>query len=304
MTCRKNRFGKREMKNPAPEMKIIQSVSEMKEWSRSFSGSVGLVPTMGYLHRAHLELIQKSLDACDATVASLFVNPAQFSPGEDFENYPRDREGDRAKLDKMGVDVLFMPDAEAMYPAGFKTCVDVRDVTRRLCGATRPDYFRGMATIVLKLFNIVRPDKAFFGEKDWQQLQVIKTLVRDLNLDVAVESLPIVRDADGLALSSRNEYLNAAERRSALALNRGLQAARELADSGTASAHSIRDCIREIIEREPSAEVEFISICDPESFEELDEVGDGALVALAVRMGKARLIDNCLLEKAQCKSPY
>ncbi len=304
MTCRDNRFGPREMKNLAPEMKTIQSVSEMKEWSRSCSGSVGLVPTMGYLHRAHLDLVQKSLDACDATTVSLFVNPTQFSPGEDFENYPRDWDGDRARLETMGVDVLFMPDTEAMYPSGFKTNVEVQEVTRRLCGATRPDYFKGMAVVVLKLFNIVRPDKAFFGEKDWQQLQVIKTLVRDLNLDVDVQSLPIVRDADGLALSSRNEYLNPDERRSALALNRGLQAAREMAASGIFSARSIRDRIREIIEEEPGTEIEFISVCDPESFVELDETGDGALIALAVRVGKARLIDNCLLENAKCKSPF
>ncbi len=281
-------------------MKIIRTIDEMKAWSRRTRREgivLGLVPTMGYLHEGHLRLVRESLNTCDRTVVSIFVNPKQFRPNEDLESYPRNLETDREKLERLGVDVLFAPSEGEMYPEGYKTYVNVEEITDHLCGKSRPGFFRGVTTIVLKLFHIIQPDRAFFGEKDRQQLEVIRKMVRDLNLDVQIAKLPIIREPDGLAMSSRNQYLEADDRKSALALHQALEHARRLVEEGESSARKIRSEVREIIEKQDQARVDYISVCDPEKFEELERIQGEAVVALAVHIGKARLIDNCLIER-------
>ncbi|MEE2986777.1 MAG: pantoate--beta-alanine ligase [Nitrospinota bacterium] len=281
-------------------METINTIEEIKKWSantRAGGKSIGFVPTMGYLHEGHLSLVRKSLASCDRTVVSIFINPAQFRENEDLDIYPVDLEGDQNKLESDGVDVLFFPDREMMYPPGYKTHIEVEEIVDHLCGKSRPVFFRGVATVVLKLFNITRPDKAFFGEKDWQQLTVVETLVRDLNLDVDIVGLPIIRETDQLAMSSRNKYLSQEERRSARSLSRALEAAREKVRHGEHSAEKIRSEIRNRIENEKGTKVDYISICDPQTFVEKNEIGENTLIALAVHIGKARLIDNCIIER-------
>lgn len=282
-------------------METITGIREMKERSgqiKSGGCSIGFVPTMGFLHEGHMSLVEKSVSSCDFTVASIFINPSQFCEGEDLDRYPQDLENDRQKLETAGVDVLFLPRKETMYPEGYKTYVQVESIVDHLCGKSRPGFFRGVATIVLKLFNIVRPDKAFFGEKDWQQSMVVETLIRDLNLDVELVRLPIVREADHLAMSSRNIYLSGEERQSARALSKALEEARGWVRAGERSAETIRQRIRERIEKEDRAKVDYVSVCDPENFVERDEISGKTLIALAVHVGKARLIDNCLIERS------
>lgn len=281
-------------------MKILKTLDEMKAWSRKVrqdGKTLGLVPTMGYLHEGHLSLARQSMSTCDRTVVSIFVNPKQFGPNEDLDTYPRELEADRRQLERLGVNALFLPTADDMYPKGFQTYVHVEEITDQLCGKSRRKFFRGVTTIVLKLFHIVQPHSAFFGEKDRQQLEVIRKMVDDLNLDVEIIGLPIIREPDGLAMSSRNQYLGKAERKTAQSLHEALQQAQQLVAQGESSVATLRSRMRTIIEREGQAQVDYISVCDPQHFEELEEIQGKAMIALAVHVGKARLIDNCLIER-------
>lgn len=285
-------------------MEIIASISEMQQTSekiRTTGKSVGFVPTMGCLHAGHMSLVEKSVAICDFTVVSIFINPAQFGENEDLDTYPVDLEKDKRQLESAGVDALFLPTRKTMYPAGFRSFINVEGITDHLCGKSRPGFFRGVATVVLKLLNIVRPHKAFFGEKDWQQLAVVETLVRDFNLDVSIERLPILREANGLAMSSRNLYLTEEEIPSALSLSKALDLAKGKVQNGERSASRIRKEIRSFIEKRKGAEIDYISVCDPENFVEQEEINSTSLIALAVRVGKTRLIDNCLVRRAACK---
>ena len=279
-------------------MKIIRSVKEMKAWSkrtRDAGQTIGFVPTMGFLHAGHMSLVRESLRVSAVTVVSIFVNARQFGPDEDLDTYPTDIEGDKTQLASVGADVLFYPAHEEIYPQGHKTYVRVNEISDRLCGASRPVFLEGVATVVLKLLNIVQPHKAFFGEKDRQQLGVVQAMVRDLNLDVSIKGMPIVRDPDGLALSSRNQYLSEAERKSALALSKALKRAQAMVLTGEVSVAAIKAEIGAIIEREKNARIDYIALCDPGDFAEKLEVQGKTLVALAVHIGATRLIDNCIL---------
>ncbi|MBT5469209.1 MAG: pantoate--beta-alanine ligase [Nitrospina sp.] len=279
------------------QVRMVSSIDEMREISKSFHGStLGFVPTMGSLHDGHMSLVKQSLKICDHTVVSIFVNPRQFGPNEDLDVYPHDLEGDIEKLELAGVDVLFHPNRETIYPRGFKTHVQVDEITQHLCGNSRPELFKGVATVVLKLFNIVHPQHVFFGEKDWQQLAVIETLVRDLNLDICVNRVPLVREPDGLAMSSRNRNLSPEERTKALSLSKSLQSAKDQILQGITSASQLRESIKKIIFAESGTQIDYISICDPTSLQEKEEVKGRTLIALAVKIGPARLIDNCIVE--------
>jgi pantoate--beta-alanine ligase len=254
---------------------------------------------MGFLHRGHLCLVRDARARGDRLVVSIFVNPAQFGPGEDFAAYPRDFERDRKLLGKEGVDVLFHPSVAEIYPQGAQTHVEVERLSAPLCGALRPGHFRGVATVVAKLFNMVRPHVAVFGEKDYQQLQVIRRLVQDLSMGVEIVGHPIVREADGLAMSSRNTYLTEAERAAAVCLPRALCKAERLFQRGETSAEAILQITRDELRKEPLAAVEYVKLCDAETLEEIETIDDAAVLALAVRIGKARLIDNRVLPHRQ-----
>ena len=276
-------------------MQLIETVSEFRVAERSAARPLGLVPTMGYLHEGHMSLARRAR-ADNATVsASIFVNPTQFAPNEDLAAYPRDMDGDLAKLEEAGVDLVFAPAPQEVYPAGFDTRVDVGEIAAKLEGASRPDHFRGVATVVCKLLTIVRPDKVYFGQKDAQQCLVIKRLNADLNLGAEVVVIPTIRDSDGLALSSRNAYLRDGDRESALTLSRSLNLAREMHQSEILNAKKISAQMRNLIESEPRTSVDYISISDAETLDELDIIDRPALVSLAVRIGDVRLIDNTLL---------
>jgi pantoate--beta-alanine ligase len=276
-------------------MKVLSTVAEMRDVRRKLFGSVGLVPTMGYLHQGHLALVRRALNENHAVVVSLFVNPTQFGVGEDFKKYPRDTERDLTLLEREGAGIVFMPSVEEMYPQGCSTFVDMGGVAERLEGASRPGHFRGVATVVTKLFNIVEPNKAYFGQKDAQQAVVIKRMIADLNVNLEVVVVPTAREPDGLAMSSRNTYLNTEERQAALALWQSLTLARQLWTRGEHNAENIRREMRALIEKEPLADIDYISIADPDTLEELVELGGPALVSLAVHIGKTRLIDNITL---------
>ena len=276
-------------------MQLIETVSEFRVAERSAARPLGLVPTMGYLHDGHMSLARRAR-ADNATVsASIFVNPTQFAPNEDLAAYPRDMDGDLAKLEEAGVDLVFAPAPQEVYPAGFDTRVDVGEIAAKLEGASRPGHFRGVATVVCKLLTIVRPDKVYFGQKDAQQCLVIKRLNADLNLGAEVVVIPTIRDSDGLALSSRNAYLRDGDRGSALTLSRSLNLAREMHQSEILNAKKISTQMRNLIESEPRTSVDYISISDAETLDELDIIDRPALVSLAVRIGDVRLIDNTLL---------
>ncbi|MFB0519457.1 MAG: pantoate--beta-alanine ligase [Acidobacteriota bacterium] len=280
-------------------METIETVSRMKRVCREEAQAgktIGLVPTMGYWHEGHLSLIRAARKRCQVVVVSVFVNPMQFGPQEDYRQYPRDLSRDIRLAKAEGVDYLFYPSVEEMYPQGFKTEAEVRELSDTLCGKSRPGHFKGVATVVLKLFNIVRPDAAFFGQKDAQQALIIKRMIDDLNLDVELVILPIVREEDGLAMSSRNLYLNSQERRAAAILYKSLQKARELVLGGERRASVIISHIQQIIEQEPLARVDYISLTDAENLREVDIIEDKVLIALAVFIGKTRLIDNLLLD--------
>ncbi|MCY4485854.1 MAG: pantoate--beta-alanine ligase [Deltaproteobacteria bacterium] len=283
-------------------MPAIQEIPEMQAWShrvRRGGERIVLVPTMGFLHEGHLSLVRAGRRHGDRLVVSIFANPTQFAPSEDFESYPRDLERDVRLLAAEGVDLLFNPTAEAMYPRGFQTYVDVEAVSRPLCGAHRPGHFRGVATVVLKLFNIVRPHVAVFGLKDYQQVQVIRHMLLDLNLDVEVVACPTVREPDGLAMSSRNRYLEAAERQAAACLQGALGKAQALVRGGETSAAKVRDAVVAEIGRQPLARLEYADLCDPDDLDPVSEVRGPTLLALCAWVGKARLIDNRILEGRQ-----
>ncbi|MSP37842.1 MAG: pantoate--beta-alanine ligase [Deltaproteobacteria bacterium] len=279
-------------------MQIIEPISDMRAWSaaqRRAGRRVIFVPTMGFLHEGHLCLMRDARLRGDSVVASIFVNPTQFAPGEDFAAYPRDFERDRQMLDAEGVDVLFHPAAAEIYPTGAETFVQVEKLSLPLCGAVRAGHFRGVATVVAKLLNIVQPHTAIFGEKDFQQLQVIRRMARDLLLDVEIVGHPIVREADGLAMSSRNFYLTATERQAAVCLSRALCKAERLLRRGETAATAIVNLVSAELAKEPLAQVEYVQLCDAETLDAVADVHAPAVLALAVRIGKARLIDNRVL---------
>ena len=276
-------------------MIVVKSVAGMKSLARQWKKEgkrVGFVPTMGYLHEGHLSLVRESTKRTDVTVVSIFVNPAQFGPSEDFKKYPRDLEKDSEYLRSGGVDCLFYPDAAEIYPPGYRTYVEVHGLQDRLCGKSRPGHFRGVATVVLKLFNIVRPDLAFFGAKDAQQVLIIERMAADLDLGVEVVTCPLVREPDGLALSSRNAYLTPVERRAALVLSRSLREAERAIRAGERDAARVIAGIRILIGAEPLARVDYIEAVDPLNLEPVAAIRGGVLIVLAVFIGSTRLIDN------------
>jgi len=276
-------------------MQVLTTVAEVRAARRHLSGSVGLVPTMGALHDGHLALVRQARAANDCVSVSIFVNPTQFAPDEDFAAYPRNTERDLELLAAEDVDYVFMPSAEEMYPPGFDAAVDMGLMTERLEGASRTGHFFGVATVVLKLFNIVQPTRAYFGRKDAQQLVIIQRMVRDLNLDIEILPVATVREPDGLAKSSRNAYLNAAERQAALVLWNALTLAQEMWTRGARDAETFRMRMRDLIQAEELARIDYISVADPTTLEELRRIQGPALVSLAVRIGRTRLIDNITL---------
>lgn len=276
-------------------MKSVARVADLRAWRGSLAGTVGLVPTMGYLHAGHLSLVERARRENAHVAASLFVNPTQFGPGEDLGRYPRDLERDRALLSGAGCDLLFAPDVADMYPAGSETTVDVGPVSHPLEGERRPGHFKGVATVVLKLLNLVQPHRAYFGQKDAQQLGVIRRMVRDLDVPVEVIGCPTVREPDGLALSSRNSYLDGDDRRAAPVLHRALSSARDLWEAGERRGEALREAMRRVLAAEPRARVDYVSVADPLTFRELDAVDGPAVLSMAVFVGRARLIDNLVL---------
>ena len=259
------------------------------------TGSVGFVPTMGYLHQGHLSLVKRARNENSAAIVSIFVNPTQFGPSEDLSTYPRDTERDLALLQQENADIVFMPSSEEMYPEGFDSWVDVGEITRQLEGSHRPGHFKGVTTVVAKLFNIVEPTRAYFGQKDAQQAIVIRKMVTDLNMNLEVIVAPTVRESDGLAMSSRNVYLNTQERQAATVLFKALTQAQELREKGEKDAETIRQGMALLINKEPLAKIDYISIADAQTLEELTEVNGPAVASLAVRIGNTRLIDNIVL---------
>lgn len=280
-------------------MKVVNTIaevrSEVKAWKRE-GQCVGLVPTMGYLHEGHQSLMKTARRDCDKVVVSIFVNPMQFGPGEDLESYPRDMERDMAVCEEAGVDLIFHPEPSEMYHDDFSSFVDMNTLTGNLCGKTRPIHFRGVCTVVSKLFHIVTPDKAYFGQKDAQQLAVIKHMVADLNEDIQIVGCPIIRESDGLAKSSRNTYLNAQERQAALCLSRSVFAGQKMVLAGEKDAGKIRQAMVEVIEAEPMARIDYVQIVDFRTLEDTDIVEGPVLAAMAVYIGKTRLIDNFIVE--------
>jgi len=273
-------------------MIVHRSVGALKEARSHWERPVGLVPTMGYLHEGHLSLVRRAREESRTVVVSIFVNPTQFGPSEDLSRYPRDMERDLALLEQEGADVVFAPPDGAMYPAGYSTWVNVEGVTSVLEGASRPGHFRGVATVCNKLFNIVSPERAYFGQKDAQQVAVLKTMVRDLDMNLELIVIPTVREEDGLAMSSRNAYLNPDERVAARVLYRALSHARDLRLGGTGDAEAIRKGMKDVVTAEPLAKLEYATVVDPSTFEGLNVVQGPSLGVIAVRIGATRLIDN------------
>jgi len=279
-------------------MQVIKSIKEMQALSREFRSqgkTTGFVPTMGALHEGHLSLIRRSRMENDVTVVSIFVNPVQFGPKEDFERYPRDIEGDLEKLSPLNVDAVFIPETSEMYPYSFSTFIDVGSIGRVLCGFSRPGHFNGVATVVTKLFNIVMPHNAYFGQKDFQQAVVIKKLVRELNLGIEIIVCSTIREADGLAMSSRNSYLNEEERKKATILYRALKHGEGLIAMGIKDSTRIKEDMKEIIKSKPMVEVEYIEIVEPENLERVERIESTAVICLAARLGTTRLIDNLIV---------
>ncbi|HEU5359800.1 MAG TPA: pantoate--beta-alanine ligase [Candidatus Deferrimicrobiaceae bacterium] len=281
-------------------MEIFRIPKEMQAWSdalRAAGKRIGLVPTMGYLHEGHVSLVRIAREhGCEAVAATIFVNPTQFGPGEDYERYPRDEERDLAMLRAAGTDAVYLPDVKAMYPEGYQTFVEVGEVSRGLCGASRPGHFRGVATVVAKLFLAAKPHVAVFGEKDYQQLAVIRRMARDLDFDVEIVAAPTVREADGLAMSSRNKYLEGEDRKAAQCLSRGLFAARGLFREGERDPGRITAAVRKALEGENRAKLEYAEARDPETLAPLSAPSDRMTVLVAARVGPARLIDNITLQ--------
>jgi pantoate--beta-alanine ligase len=280
------------------KLKTINSVSEMQAFSnavRADGNRIALVPTMGALHEGHMSLMRAARDMGDVLIASVFVNPAQFGPNEDYKAYVRDTEGDMMKMEKAGVDVAFFPPAEEIYPPGFETYVEVGELQKPMCGRFRPGHFKGVATVVLKLFNIVKPHVAVFGQKDYQQLLVIKKMVRDLNVETEVVGLPIVREESGIAMSSRNAYLSDDEREKAVSLSRSLREIKKEFDGGERDTQTLVTRGQEILSRACIGEIDYLEIRDGETLKDKKNASPGDVAALAVRIGKARLIDNIVL---------
>lgn len=279
---------------------IVHTVKEVRqqvnEW-RKQGLTVGFVPTMGYLHEGHQSLIKKAVADNDRVVVSVFVNPMQFAPNEDLESYPRDLQADAKLCDETGANLIFNPEPAEMYADGFCSFVDMNGPTAELCGKSRPIHFRGVCTVVNKLFNIVTPDKAYFGQKDAQQLAVIKRMVKDLNIPIEIIGCPIIREADGLAKSSRNTYLNKEERQAALILSKTIFMGEELVKSGLTDAKKLVDEMKKNIETEPLAGIDYVEVVDFDDISVKDTIGDNTLVAMAVYIGKTRLIDNFIVEK-------
>ncbi|NQT33082.1 MAG: pantoate--beta-alanine ligase [Candidatus Omnitrophica bacterium] len=281
-------------------MKIITTISEMQEFSRGARAggkTIGFVPTMGYLHEGHLSLVRAAREECDIVVLSIYVNPIQFCAGEDLDKYPRDIERDKALAEKEGADVIYAPDDGAMYPAGYATRIEVKaKLINTMCGVSRPGHFIGVTTIVNKLFNIVCPDKAYFGQKDAQQVVVIKKMVEDLNIPVEIRTMPVVREADGLAMSSRNSYLSKEERKQALGIYRAVKKAEEMIAAGELSADRIKGEMSVILREGKDVRIDYIEIVDAGDLEEVERVNESTLIAIAAHVGKTRLIDNMIIE--------
>jgi pantoate--beta-alanine ligase len=278
-------------------LKVIKSVKAMNDLSSSIrrkGRSIGFVPTMGYLHDGHISLVKKAKEQNDVVIVSIFVNPTQFGPKEDLKKYPRDMKRDVALLSKNGADIVFCPSVKEMYPEGYGTYIEVKSLSDKLCGASRPGHFKGVATVVAKLFNIVRPDAAYFGEKDYQQLVIIRRMVSDLNMGVKVISMPTVREKSGLAMSSRNSYLSKDEISRALVINRALKFAKALVASGVTSAPRIRAAISQLMGT-ALLKIDYISICDPVTLDERSSIKGKTLIAVAAYVGKTRLIDNIVI---------
>lgn len=286
-------------------MKILSTIPEARRACRDVKarGRLGFVPTMGALHEGHLSLVRAARKQCETIAVSIFVNPTQFGPNEDLAKYPRTFERDRELLEREGVDLLFAPSTEEMYPAGAVTCVTVEGLSQKLCGRSRPTHFRGVTTVVSKLFHIVEPDLAFFGQKDAAQCTIIRKMVRDLDLPVEVVVCPIVREPDGLAMSSRNAYLNPEQRASATVLYRSLQRVRELVEKGEHRSAKLIDAAQRIFLEEPDVRVDYVEIVDNDTLDPVEGVSRGALVAVAAYVGSTRLIDNLLLPPQSSPSP-
>ena len=276
-------------------MKVIEKIDEMKQLRQQLTEPIGFVPTMGYFHEGHLALVKRARAENPWVIVSIFVNPAQFGPQEDFKSYPRDPQRDLAMLEKEKTDIVFMPSVAEMYPAQFNSWIEVKKVSERLEGASRPGHFRGVSTVVAKLFNIIQPAKAYFGQKDAQQLVVIRKMVADLNMNLEIVTIPTVREPDGLAMSSRNTYLNPQQRQAAVVLYQALTMAQQLWSQGERNAQHLRQEMIGLIQKQPLATIDYISIADAETLDELDKVSSPALVSLAVKIGKTRLIDNIIL---------
>lgn len=280
-------------------MKVVNTIAEVRDsvkaWKRE-GLCVGLVPTMGYLHEGHQSLMKAARGDCDRVVVSVFVNPMQFGPGEDLESYPRDMNRDMAVCEEAGVDLIFHPEPSEMYHDDFSSFVDMNTLTGNLCGKTRPVHFRGVCTVVSKLFHIVTPDRAYFGQKDAQQLAVIRHMAADLNEDIEIVGCPIIRESDGLAKSSRNTYLDARERTAALCLSRAVFAGQKMVSDGEKDAAKIRQAMVEIIEAEPLAKIDYVQLVDFGTLEDTDFIEGPVLAAMAVYIGKTRLIDNFIVE--------
>ncbi|WP_432663450.1 pantoate--beta-alanine ligase [Wukongibacter baidiensis] len=281
-------------------MKILNTIKDIRlitKEARRNGKSIGFVPTMGYLHEGHLSLVKKAKAENDLVVVSIFVNPTQFGPGEDFESYPRDLERDSKLVEDAGTDIVFSPSVEEMYPSGCSTYVDTDgDITKKLCGASRPGHFRGVTTVVTKLLNIVTPDRAYFGQKDAQQVAVIEQMVRDLCMNVEIVPCPIVREKDGLAMSSRNTYLGDDERKAALVLSKALSSAQEVIKEGERDASKVSKLIVDKISSQPLSNIDYVEIVCDKTLEAIEEIKGGILIALAVKIGRTRLIDNVRLE--------
>ena len=276
-------------------MKILTTLLELRSARRTLPGPVGFVPTMGYLHAGHISLVQAARAECASVAASIFVNPTQFGPNEDLARYPRDLPRDLALLEAAGVDLVWTPKVEGMYPSGFQTWVEVEGLTRPLEGGTRPGHFRGVTTVVAKLFNAVGPDKAYFGQKDAQQAAVVRRMTKDLDFPIEIVVCPTLREADGLAMSSRNTFLNPEERQAATVLFLALCAAKSAYDSGEHAAEKLRALVREAVNAEPLARLQYVSCADYDTLEELEAVRGKSLLSMAAYVGKTRLIDNFVI---------
>jgi pantoate--beta-alanine ligase len=281
-------------------MKIFTDPQKMQEWCKEQkhqNRTIGLVPSMGCLHQGHLALVQEARRSCDIVVVSIFVNPIQFGVGEDFEEYPRDLKKDSLLLEQAGVDAVFAPSVKEMYPQGYNSFVEVLgEISQKLCAQTRPGHFRGVTTVVTKLLHICLPDTAYFGQKDAQQVMIMEKMVRELNFPLSIVRVPIVREADGLALSSRNVYLDPEQRANALVLSKSLQKAKEIIQSGEKNAAKVKDLVEQMINSTPGANIGYAEIYDANDLADVEEITGRVLIALAVKFGTTRLIDNLLVE--------